>query len=316
MFVIIGLLIMFPLVFVLSLLFEGIDRKIHARMQRRIGPPIIQPFYDFIKLLGKERITPFTAARGIFGMAPILAASSSLLAGAILLNNIITRMNIIGDLILILYLIATSSLFIMIGGSSSGNPFGALGFSRKATMFICCELPMVISIISVYMKSNFSMSYYNIIEIQIQSGIFLAMSNLSSLLAAISFLICIPAVIGVVPFDIPEAKTEIIYGPLVEYSGANLALLRLTKDSTAFTLVFLASTIFFYPLSFIQNSFLLDVGIILASCLFSSFILMLITITIPRTIFSRLKIGQTFRFYFLLLFPLSTVSVFLSFLGL
>ncbi|MEM2849985.1 MAG: NADH-quinone oxidoreductase subunit H, partial [Candidatus Bathyarchaeia archaeon] len=65
---------MLPLVFLFSLLFEGIDRKIHARMQWRIGPPITQPFYDFIKLFCKERITPSTAARGIFSSSPLIVA--------------------------------------------------------------------------------------------------------------------------------------------------------------------------------------------------------------------------------------------------
>ncbi|MEM3547115.1 MAG: complex I subunit 1 family protein [Candidatus Bathyarchaeia archaeon] len=315
MLTLIALLIMLPLVFFFSLFFEGIDRKIHARMQWRIGPPIIQPFYDFIKLFCKERITPSTAARGIFSSAPLIAASSSVLGASILLASIITEANVAGDLILVLYLLATSSILIMVGGSSSGNPYGAIGFSRKATLFICCELPMLISIMSISVKSNLTISYYDIILTQLQARSCFALTSLSSFIAALSFLLCIPAVVGVVPFDIPEAKTEIVYGPLIEYGGPYLALLRLAKDSTSFLLAFLASTIFFYPIAFLEHSFSLSGWTVLGICIFTSLIVMLITITIPRTIFARLKIGQAFRFYCIFPLPLATISLLLSFMG-
>jgi NADH:ubiquinone oxidoreductase subunit H len=64
------LLLAFPIVFLISLLFEGMDRKVHARMQNRIGPPIIQPFYDYIKLFNKERIIPETAVSVMEAPAP------------------------------------------------------------------------------------------------------------------------------------------------------------------------------------------------------------------------------------------------------
>jgi NADH-quinone oxidoreductase subunit H len=57
---------------VIGLLLAGIDRKILARMQRRVGPPIIQPFYDFLKLMGKETIIPQAANRTVYIAAPVL----------------------------------------------------------------------------------------------------------------------------------------------------------------------------------------------------------------------------------------------------
>lgn len=316
MFTLITLIATLPLAFFLSLLFEGIDRKIHARMQRRIGPPITQPFYDFIKLFSKERIVPSTAARGIFSCAPLIAASSSLLSTSILLTSIIAKSNIAGDLILILYLLAASSILIMMGGSSSGNPYSAIGFSRKATLFICCELPMLISIISIGVKCNLTMSYYDIILAQLRAKSCLAFISLSSFIAAICFLTCIPAVVGAVPFDIPEAKTEIVHGLLIEYGGSYLALLRLAKDSTIFTLTFLASTIFFYPLASPEYPSLLNRWVVLIVCTFTSLIIMLLTVTLPRTIFARLKIGQAFRFYCVFPLTLAIISLILSFIGL
>ncbi|MEM2849984.1 MAG: NADH-quinone oxidoreductase subunit H [Candidatus Bathyarchaeia archaeon] len=211
---------------------------------------------------------------------------------------------------------AISSIIIMIGGSSSGNPYGAIGFSRKATLFICCELPMLISIITISVKSNLTISYYDIVLTQLEARSCFSLTSLSSFIATLSFLLCIPAVVGVVPFDIPEAKTEIVYGPLIEYGGPYLALLRLAKDSTSFLLAFLASTIFFYPLAFLEQSFSLNGWAVLCICILASLIVMLITVTIPRTIFARLKIGQAFRFYCIFPFPLAAISLLLSFIGL
>ena len=67
------------LVLVLSFLFEGADRIVHARMQRRWGPPLFQPFFDLLKLLGKENIVPRRAVPWAFNGAPWVAAASMLL---------------------------------------------------------------------------------------------------------------------------------------------------------------------------------------------------------------------------------------------
>ncbi|MEM2456833.1 MAG: NADH-quinone oxidoreductase subunit H, partial [Candidatus Bathyarchaeia archaeon] len=81
-------IISLPAVLLMSLLFEGLDRKLHARMQKRIGPPLTQPFYDLIKLFSKERIVPATASARVFEAMPMIAAAASLLGASILLSNI------------------------------------------------------------------------------------------------------------------------------------------------------------------------------------------------------------------------------------
>jgi len=227
------LLLAFPVVFFLSLLFEGIDRKVHARMQKRIGPPIIQPFYDFIKLFNKERIVPVTASSGIFTAIPIIAAATSILGAAIPLASLIYKTDVGGDLILVLYLLAMSSVMVMVGGSSSGNPYGAIGFSRKMTMLIAYEVPMLISIMSVSLNCN-SLAYCDVVSAQIMAKLLLAFTRPSMAVAAATFLLCIPAAADAVPLDISEAKTEIIHGSLVEYGGPYLALIKLAKAASNF----------------------------------------------------------------------------------
>ena len=308
------LLITFPLVFFLSLLFEGVDRKIHARMQKRIGPPIIQPFYDFIKLFSKERIVPVTASSRIFTAVPMIAAAASIVGVAIPIASLVLETGIGGDLILIVYLLAMSSVMVMIGGSSSGNPYGAVGFSRKMTMLIAYEVPMFISILSVSLNCV-SLAYYNIVSAQIGMKSLLAFTRPSMAVAAATFLLCIPAAADAVPFDISEAKTEIIHGSLVEYGGPYLALVKLTKAASNFAMTFLAVSLFFYFPAFLEGYASVGLGA-LCLCLVTALIILLLTITVPRTVFARLKIGQAFKFYWLIPLALSIISVALSTLGL
>ncbi|KON31065.1 hypothetical protein AC482_02060 [miscellaneous Crenarchaeota group-15 archaeon DG-45] len=305
---------MCPVVFIISLLFEGIDRKLHARMQKRIGPPIIQPFYDFVKLFGKESLIPVTAASGINIASPILAAASSIIAAGIPLASFATTAGAIGDLILILFLLAASSIMIMVGGSSSGNPFAAIGFARKMTMMVSYEVPLFISVVSLAIKSGFSLAYNDIIQFQIQLGSCFAFAFPSAAIAMITFLTCIPAAAGVVPFDIPEAKTEVAHGLLIEYGGPYLALLKLAKSATNFALTFLAFTLFFYLPAIFKGNSSLGYWAILALCVAGALVIMFLTITVPRTIFARLKIGQAFKFNLVLL-PLSILSLVLSIVG-
>jgi NADH-quinone oxidoreductase subunit H len=307
-------LLVFPLAFFISLFFEGIDRKVHARMQKRIGPPIIQPFYDFIKLLNKERIVPVTASSQIFTAIPIIAAAASILGAAIPLASLILERGVGGDLILVFYLLAMSSIMIMVGGSSSGNPYGAVGFSRKMTMLIAYEMPMLISIVSVSLYCN-SLAYYDVVSAQIIMKWLLAFTRPSLAVAAATFLLCISAAADAVPFDISEAKTEIIHGPLVEYGGPYLALAKLAKAASNFALTLLVATLFFYLPALFDGNFSLGLGAVILS-LVVALIFWLLTITVPRTIFARLRIGQAFKFYWLIPLPLSIISVALSISGL
>lgn len=310
-----ALLFAFPAVFAISLLFEGIDRKVHARMQKRIGPPIIQPFYDFIKLFNKERIVPVTASSRVFTAMPLVAAAASILGAAIPLSNIITEASIVGDLILVLYLLAMSSIALMVGGSSSGNPYGAIGFSRKMSMMIACEVPMLIAIASLAFNPCHSLKIYDAVLTQVKMRSLLAFSYPSMAAAATALLLCIPATAMAVPFDIPEAKTEVVHGILVEYGGPYLALVKLAKAASNFALSLLAITLFFYiPALFEGYVSLGPVGKLLL-CLATALAFMLLTITIPRTVFARLKIGQAFKFYWIIPLMLSVASVVLSVLG-
>lgn len=312
---IILLLLLCPLVVLISLLFEGLDRKLHARLQNRIGPPIIQPFYDFSKLFGKERIIPENASSLIFTIAPILAVICALIGAIIPFISTLFRVNFAGDLILVIYLLSMPSLMIMIGGSASGNPFSTIGFSRTITMLISYEVPFVLSIGLIAFKTGLSVTSYNIITAQEIVGMPLAFTYPSMAFAAAAFLFCIPIAVGVLPFDLSEAKTEIAHGSLAEYGGPYLALMKMSKSILAFAMSFLAATLFFNIYTLGSNHFLGPVSDLAVNLLIALFI-MFITITFPRTVLARAKPRQTLKFYWSVPFLLIVLATVFYIMGL
>ena len=107
---------------VAGMLSSWIDRKVTALVQARVGPPLLQPFYDFFKLMGKETVIPEGANRLAFVLMPLSALAAVALAAAILLGNVLWQngflrgsggafgYGLVGDLIVVLYLLAVPSL--------------------------------------------------------------------------------------------------------------------------------------------------------------------------------------------------------------
>lgn len=115
-----GLLGLYTFVSLASLVWEGIDRKLVARMQRRIGPPILQPIYDFLKLASKETIIPNTA-NYMFRAAPVLALATAIALLAYTPMGFTPILASKGDVIVFIYLLTLISFFKMLGAISSGT---------------------------------------------------------------------------------------------------------------------------------------------------------------------------------------------------
>jgi NADH-quinone oxidoreductase subunit H len=132
------------------------DRKISARVQFRKGPPLLQPFYDFFKLLlVKETILPKHGARFIFLLAPVLAVFGATMAGVFILLpvfNINTGFR--GDMLVIFYLLTLPSFSYILGSLASGNPLAAVGGSREMKLIISYELTFLLLIAAVIMKTG------------------------------------------------------------------------------------------------------------------------------------------------------------------
>lgn len=285
---------LFALAFGLFLL--GIDRKVYARLQRRVGPPIKQPFIDIVKLLQKEMVIADTAHVGAFLLSELLGFAGMMVAIILIpIAGVFDGFEYFGDLLVILYLLAFPALSLMLGGSSSSSPFGALGFSREMVMMIAYEIPLLIVLVTISLKVGMSIgdaptfSLNEIVNFQIENGAFLF--EYTMLPAFVAFLMFIPGIIGVVPFDIAEAETEILEGPILEYSGSGLALFNLMSAIKIVVVLGLGIALFF-PMPF-GDGFLINLFWFFLKCL----ILMIISITVVRASTGRMRVEQAFKYY-------------------
>ncbi|NMC38507.1 MAG: NADH-quinone oxidoreductase subunit H [Bacteroidales bacterium] len=205
------------------------DRKVTAMVQFRKGPPFMQPFYDFFKLLlVKETILPKNGSPLIFLLAPVFAVFGATMAGVFILLplfNITTGFR--GDLLVIFYMLTIPSFSYIIGSLASGNPLASVGSSREMKLILSYELTFLLVIAGVIMKCGQQFDLYSIIATQQSSSPFAA--SVSGVLLFIVAIFCIQAKLALVPFDMAEAETEINHGVFIEYSGAAYALIKLAK---------------------------------------------------------------------------------------
>lgn len=298
-------------VIVIGLLLAGIDRKVLARMQKRVGPPILQPTYDFFKLMGKETIIPHTANKTAFLAAPVI--------GFISLVVLMLFMPIFGfsafsgsaDLIVILYLLTVPGVALIIGGSASGSPYAGIGISREMVTMMAYELPFIVILLAVSKKvggDGLCFSMQEIVAWQAENG--LAISHWSLIPAALAMLLVIPAEVGTQPFDVAEAETEICEGPLIEYSGAPLAVFKLNTAMKMFVMTALFTALFFGGIS--TGIVALDALILVVICA----VLTVLCMTLIHAVTARLKIEHLFKFYWTIVVGLAALSLILVWIGL
>lgn len=303
--------LLFSVVF--GVLLAGLDRKLVARMQRRVGPPLLQPMYDFFKLMGKNSIVPRRASEKMFLIAPVI--------GLLCIIVIPVFIPIFGkeflggsaDMIVILYLLTAPAIAIIVGGSASGSPYAGIGVSREMVTMLSYELPLVIIFLAVASKvghglgipNGVTFSLTHVAEFQGDNGILI--SNISMIPAAIAFLLCIPAEVGTVPFDVAEAETEICEGPLVEYSGTYLGMYKLTSYVKMFVMGALFVSIFLSGVGFGNlpaNTLLFMVLVTLVIAVSVSFV---------RAIMGRVKVEHTIKFFWTVPSALALISLILTY---
>jgi NADH-quinone oxidoreductase subunit H len=230
----------FSFLFFLAFFTEWLDRKLVAKLQNRYGPlyvgtkGILQPVADFIKLLSKEDITPAMADKAPFAAIPILMLA---LAITPLFCIPITGLSALtffeGDLIVIMFIMSLTALLVFMGGWVSTNRFSTIGGIRAGLQMFGYEVPLNIAMIGPAIGAG-SLSISGIVEWQSQGIWFILTQPLGFAILSL----CLLAHLQKVPFDIPEAESEIVGGWLVEFSGKKLALLRLASN---FELVLAAS---------------------------------------------------------------------------
>ncbi|RLF48441.1 MAG: NADH-quinone oxidoreductase subunit H, partial [Thermoplasmata archaeon] len=153
--VVMGTIGMTVFAILLGLSFKGIDRKIAAHMQSRVGPPLRQPFWDVGKLLIKDSVVPKNAVSWLFNFAPVICLASSI---TLLLYIPIAGYGPLlqghGDLILILYLLTIPALSMVAGGFASGSPYATVGAQREMVTMRSYEFPLAVAAISIAWKMS------------------------------------------------------------------------------------------------------------------------------------------------------------------
>jgi len=228
---------------VVGLVYVWVDRKVTARVQFRVGPPLLQPFYDFFKLLGKDTFVPEGAPRSIFLGAPLMGlASVSLLSSILLVSNLFPGQAFGGDIIVVLYLFAFVPIILIMGASASSNPISALGGSREMTLYLGYELPLLFALATIILKSGGAFRIGDLLEWQWANRPFLY--HLSGAFAFVAAFLCIQAKMGFIPFDAAEAEQEIMGGIIIEHSGPVLGVLKLTKAMLYFVVSIFLTILF------------------------------------------------------------------------
>ena len=299
---------------VIGFLLAGIDRKLVARMQNRKGPPLLQPVYDVLKCCGKETIVPRHARRGLFLGAPVVGFAALVTTALFIPIMRYTAFSTGADLVVILYLLTLTSVTMMVGAAASGSPFAGVGLSREMVAMISYELPFVLVLLAVGKVAggdallDCTFSLQTIMEWQAVNGPMLF--KWSMIPAAIAMLMVIPCEIGMHPFDVAEAETEICEGMLAEYSGPPLALFKLSHCVKMYVMTALFCALFLGGLS--TGIVVLDVILVIVLCTVVTFV----TMTVPHAVCARFKVEQVFKFYWTVVAGLAAVSAILVWFGL
>ncbi|MEE9382588.1 MAG: NADH-quinone oxidoreductase subunit NuoH [Nannocystaceae bacterium] len=211
------------------------ERKFSARMQSRVGPTIVgpmgllQPIADAIKLLQKESIVPDKADRALFNLAPLLTLLFSLgIAAVVPFSPEVIAADLDVGVIFILAMGGMMVFPVWIAGWASNNKYALLGGMRAVAQGISYEIPLVLAaLVPVTLAGSMSLS--DIVRHQIEHGWYIFWPPGPGLFAFVLFFVASLAEANRIPFDIPEAESELVAGVTTEYTGMKFGLFYLAE---------------------------------------------------------------------------------------
>ena len=288
----------------LGLLVGWVDRKVSARFQFRVGPPLFQNFNDFFKLLGKETILVKDGLHWLFVAAPLMAFGMLVLVSATVGSALFFQSGYGGDVIVVMYLLMVYSIMVILGGSSTGNVFSSLGAGREIKLLLADELAFILVCLVPIVKSGYKLRLDDLLASQSGGGPFVG--SVSGVIAFLVGLLCIQAKMALSPFHISEAETEIVEGPLMEYSGPLLAFWKLNHFMMYVIFPFLLILLFF-------GGFRLEGWGILWAVL--KYLLIVVLMIIIKNTNPRVRIDQAVRFFWKIAAPLAFIALILAVMG-
>ncbi len=289
-------------VLLIAPLCQGVLRKLTARIQSRQGPPVAQPYFDLLKLLGKEDIeSGETPAMQRF--AVYLSLATVLTLACLVPMGFAAPMNGAGDAILLIYLLTLSGICTLLAGLAAGSTYSLVGISREMMSMIALEPLFVIAIVVGAMHAQ-SFRLDAVLSGSVYST---AGFPWSGVVMLVVMLLSFQAFVQRVPFDIAEAETELMEGPLMEYSGPKLALVKYSQMVKLIIYSGLFVTLFL-PWG---SGLIFPLGWLL---FWAKVFLLVLLVTVIAATHARYRIDQAIR-YFASLLAVAVVALVLSTYG-
>ncbi len=226
-----GAVVTIILAFVVGMTYMGLSRKITARVQNRVGPPVYQNFLDALKLISKKTAIHHGIMQ-MMGPAFFMVTSIGSLMFIPVLNDgrFFSNLNFEGDLVFLLYLMVFGPLGMALGAGQTGNPNSAIGVTRGLSQMVGFEIPWVMALVALMIQYD-TTSIVGLMEAQSASGTWLVFSSPFAFIAAVL------AMLGMFrysPFDIVGAPTELASGPVAENGGKYLFTMMSSNSIFAF----------------------------------------------------------------------------------
>lgn len=212
----------------LGLLYQWANRKLLARLQNRVGPRLLQPLADLVKLITKQEIVPQGTTRLVFSVLPVVALAGALTAALYVpLFGLAPSFSFPGDLVVTIYLLALLTLCLSLAGANTNSRFALVGTTRVLTQLFSYEAPFLLALLGPAIAAgSWQISAIAANNAEAGRGWLLFSQSVGFLVAIIGLM----GKLELPPFDAPEAETEIVAGVLTEYSGRGLAFFRLARD--------------------------------------------------------------------------------------
>lgn len=186
-------------------LIAGIDRKVTARMQGRVGPPLLQPFYDVAKLFEKENLV-VTASQNFFVLSYLVFMA---VAGALFFSG--------GDMLLVIFAFTLSHIFLVLGAYASYSPYSHIGAERELLQIIAYEPMIILTAVGMYMVTR---SFFVSAIVTSDIPVILYLPGVF-----IGYLIVLTIKLRKSPFDLStshHAHQELVKGVTTDFGGPNL----------------------------------------------------------------------------------------------
>jgi formate hydrogenlyase subunit 4 len=286
------------LALLLAPLAEGAMRKLRARIHSRVGPPLIQPYLDLLKLLGKEDLRPALGAGGatgpgagnpvaggaVYGAAPALALGSALMLATLVPMGAAPPLGFAGDILVLVYVSSIGAVVVMLTAFASASPYASVGGSREMMLLLAVE-PVLVGALAIGAVKAGTLATGGIAAWHAEHG-----PAISMVMAGIGLLLALQAQAGKLPFDIAEADQELMGGPLVEQSGPRLALFRWSMWVKQLVFAFLLVEVFApWP-----RVGLLPVDLVLAAV---EVAVVLVVVALVDVVNPRLRVEQALAYF-------------------